>query len=246
MQCPKCAYEPTMAEMQRSPGDCLKCGVNYEGHARHVAALKAQRDADRKSPEGIQVAPAVASVARQYPGAQPVVVVDIKMSFLSMVAFMVKWAFAAIPALLIIVVIGAALFTFAMGFIGGIGGAPGKPTAPKPATELSKDSISGSAEKIHTPVAMDESFWLVGLREVGGIIHMTVRTDFANGSQLYSEFAVNCRAARGMIVGSGASLLTMQPDPRVTGFEAIQPNTPRQTIAARGCRDRPDTNEILK
>lgn len=37
--------------------------------------------------------------------AQPVVVVDVKMKFGSMVAFMVKWAFAAIPAFLIISVI---------------------------------------------------------------------------------------------------------------------------------------------
>lgn len=29
MQCPKCKYEPTMAEMQRSPGSCLKCQVVY-------------------------------------------------------------------------------------------------------------------------------------------------------------------------------------------------------------------------
>lgn len=29
MQCPKCRYEPTMAESQRSPDECVKCGVVY-------------------------------------------------------------------------------------------------------------------------------------------------------------------------------------------------------------------------
>ena len=29
MQCPKCSYDPTMAEMQRSPNDCVRCGANY-------------------------------------------------------------------------------------------------------------------------------------------------------------------------------------------------------------------------
>lgn len=42
--------------------------------------------------------------------AQPVVIVDVKMKFLSMVVFMVKWAFASIPALFIIAVITGVLF----------------------------------------------------------------------------------------------------------------------------------------
>lgn len=38
---------------------------------------------------------------------QEVVVVDIKMPFTSMVGFMVKWAIASIPALLIMFILGA-------------------------------------------------------------------------------------------------------------------------------------------
>lgn len=47
---------------------------------------------------------------------QEVVVTDIRMSFGSMVVFMVKWAIAAIPALIILLVIGA----IAAGILGGI------------------------------------------------------------------------------------------------------------------------------
>lgn len=41
--------------------------------------------------------------------AQQVVVTDIKIPFLSMVVLMVKWALAAIPAVIILIVIGTIL-----------------------------------------------------------------------------------------------------------------------------------------
>lgn len=47
---------------------------------------------------------------------QQVVVVDIKMPFLSMVVFMVKWVVASIPALLILFL----LFGFASALLGGM------------------------------------------------------------------------------------------------------------------------------
>ncbi|TVT66113.1 MAG: hypothetical protein FHK79_18080 [Pseudomonas sp.] len=53
------------------------------------------------------MSPVVRDVVKEYPGAQPVVVVDIKMSFNSMVWFMVKWAIAAIPALIILYILGS-------------------------------------------------------------------------------------------------------------------------------------------
>jgi hypothetical protein len=46
-----------------------------------------------------------------------VVVTDIRMPFWSMVVFMVKWAIAAIPALIILVVFWALI----MGLLGGMG-----------------------------------------------------------------------------------------------------------------------------
>ena len=47
-----------------------------------------------------------------------VIVTDFEMSFGSMVMFMVKWALAAIPALIILVLIGV----FAFGILGGLFG----------------------------------------------------------------------------------------------------------------------------
>lgn len=43
---------------------------------------------------------------------QEVVVTDIRMPFLSMVTFMVKWAIASIPAMVILLVLGAFLWAF--------------------------------------------------------------------------------------------------------------------------------------
>lgn len=48
---------------------------------------------------------------------QEVIVTDVQMPFGSMVVFMVKWAIAAIPAVIILFVIGVAL----AGILGGIG-----------------------------------------------------------------------------------------------------------------------------
>lgn len=106
MQCPKCNYEPTLSEVQRSPNDCVSCGINYEGHARHMAELAEKKKAEAQlSASMAKAPPAIKNAITKYPGAQPVVVVDINMSFWSMVMFMVKWVFATIPAAIIIALI---------------------------------------------------------------------------------------------------------------------------------------------
>lgn len=118
MQCPKCRYEPTLAEVQQSPDDCVKCGVNYEGFERHAAEARAQRQAEQAAnAERAKRSPVVYEAEQQYPGAQPVVVVDVKMSFNSMVWFMVKWVIASIPALIILWLI----FMFVLAGFGGLG-----------------------------------------------------------------------------------------------------------------------------
>lgn len=103
MQCPKCSYEPTLSELQRSPHDCVKCGVNYESHKELIAREAAEREA-RKAELGA-IASEVREVTALYPGASPVVVIDINMSFVAMVRFMVKWAIATIPAAIILIIL---------------------------------------------------------------------------------------------------------------------------------------------
>lgn len=117
MKCPKCHYEPTMAEQQGSPSDCVKCGVNYEGHARHVENQRQAREAQAHALANA-AAPHVKKMVADNRGAQPVVIIDAQMSFNSMVWFMVKWAIAAIPALIILILIGF----FLIAFLGGMAG----------------------------------------------------------------------------------------------------------------------------
>src|SRR5215218_2822116 len=48
-------------------------------------------------------------------------VTDVDMPFLSMVRFMVKWAIAAIPAMLLLMVFGAIFWGMLLGFFTGLG-----------------------------------------------------------------------------------------------------------------------------
>lgn len=56
------------------------------------------------------------------PSAQPIVVTDIHMPFLSMVVFLVKLAIAAIPAILILTFLAAALGAILSGVFAGFHG----------------------------------------------------------------------------------------------------------------------------
>jgi hypothetical protein len=52
---------------------------------------------------------------------QQIVVTDIKIPFMSMVVLLVKWALAAIPAMLILIVIGMAFSMVMSALFGGFG-----------------------------------------------------------------------------------------------------------------------------
>jgi hypothetical protein len=105
MQCEFCRYEFTMKELQESAA-CPRCEE------------RRQAEQHRKAADSI-ISPHVRKVMNDYRGAQPVVIMDLNMSFNSMVWFMVKWAIAAIPALILLSLIGAALMMFLAGSFGG-------------------------------------------------------------------------------------------------------------------------------
>ena len=275
MQCPACNNDYEAADFGE-PARCPGCGVYYE----KAMALKQRRLAAQAEAEKAESSAASDSLgklagalkgaklavsegrrereleqkrieeAHSVSAARPVVVVDIKMGFWSMVVFMVKWTLAAIPAFLILAAIGVFVVSFATGFIGSYGKYASKSAAEskadvQPVPEAA-DRVLTSPERIAVPGSVAGSFWLYKLGEVGGMVKMIVRTDFAGGSQSFSEFVVNCSAARGMIISVGSSAQEMRPDPGATGFEEIRPNTPRHAIAARGCRDRPDKHPTFK
>src|SRR5664280_2082315 len=55
------------------------------------------------------------------PSQQSVVVTDVRMPFWSMVVFMVKWAIAAIPAMIILVLVVVASMAIVSGLVASIG-----------------------------------------------------------------------------------------------------------------------------
>ena len=82
---------------------------------------------------------------------QEIAVTDVKMRFGSMVVFMVKWAIASVPALIILVVIGVACASIAAGVVGGCGAtmmssktersAPSSSTPSTEATQAATDYV---------------------------------------------------------------------------------------------------------
>lgn len=121
-QCPKCGYV-------RQPGDtapdyeCPNCGVVYEKFLQRQALMAAGdagpmsvapavrgnggrlvpcQDCGRKISPAARFCPACGWQGAGDNESGEVAVVDVKMPFMSMVTFMVKWAVAAIPAIIIL------------------------------------------------------------------------------------------------------------------------------------------------
>lgn len=88
-------------------------GIDAGGSWAIPATSALRRDVDREKGD----------LMNQDPQPQEIVVRDIRMRFGSMVIFMVKWAFAAIPALLIIVFLTVAATLFASGMMTSLMGA---------------------------------------------------------------------------------------------------------------------------
>lgn len=111
MQCPTCDFEAPQADFG-DPLRCPKCGAFYEKALRLKLAASAPAPAPAATPVARPVSQGAAT-ARQFNGAQPVVVVDVQMPFWSMVVFIVKWTLAAIPAMLILMFFLAAVASVA-------------------------------------------------------------------------------------------------------------------------------------
>jgi FtsH-binding integral membrane protein len=92
---------------------------SFEAPAQRRAAAESALEAEKRNPHPVETVakerPATGSVFQQQ---QEVVVTDISMPFGSMVRFMVKWAIASIPALIILVFLGAAVWGVIVGLLG--------------------------------------------------------------------------------------------------------------------------------
>lgn len=105
-------------------GMCKGCGEVFSTAEMENGYCKSCKDTSTKeikkesSTEGLQIESTNLSGKNNFTTNQKVIVTDIKMPFLSMVFFMVKWVIASIPAFIILFILGAIF----MGFIGGLAG----------------------------------------------------------------------------------------------------------------------------
>lgn len=235
MQCPKCGHEPTMSEIQRSPGDCTECGINYEGFERAAAKKNAP-------PIKTMVSADVAKAFHRHPGAQPVVVIDIDMKFWSMVKFMVKWAIAAIPAVIILAALLAMIGMLAVTVMGSFV-SYAKYSGAAVSTDSAASPASFKPELIMTPGDQSGYFWLDGLDVKGSTVNATIRHKRDTGVE-YSVFRMDCPSGLGEIVSSATSRSSLRYDQSVT-LRRIQPGTDRHSIAIRACRDVPNKHGSL-
>lgn len=235
MQCPKCGYEPTLAETQRSPDDCVKCGINYAGHARHLAE-QAQRK--KEGAATIKLAPAVRDATARYPGAQPVVVIDINMSFWSMVKFMVKFAFAAIPALLIVTFVVGVAITAYSSYRLYTRDSQVNPTAET--QRLDPDQIS-------VPIAGADKYFEINSHAQGGIAVITYRQQRSDGRSTYGKFQVDCARGTGKSLARGGigDVLGWKPDVEEV-LPPISDGTIEKFLARRACAEQPSVASVLQ
>ncbi|QRY79359.1 hypothetical protein JVX91_27985 [Pseudomonas sp. PDNC002] len=124
MQCPECGHTPTASDPV-DPTRCPECGIYYHKALQaRVQQLEEEKLQAASTPVRVTAPTAtqqqrnVQAVVSKYPGAQPVVVMDVNMSFGSMVLFMIKWGIASIPALIILGAIYVFGMTFFLGFLG--------------------------------------------------------------------------------------------------------------------------------
>lgn len=130
MECPKCKYEPTMAENAASPEICPKCGVVYA----KVQVPPESKPVGSKLAAGMAGAMAGVEAARQQredAGAQAaakraspdcVVVTGVQIPFLSLIWLMTKIILAALPALILAGFIVLAITSVVGGAITGYSG----------------------------------------------------------------------------------------------------------------------------
>ena len=242
MQCPKCKYEPTMVEMQRSPDDCVSCGVNYQGHARHVEQKRIEAE-EKKSQ--LKIAPAVQAAMWDYRGAQPVVVVDVKMGFFSMVVFMVKWVLASIPAAIILALLAGVAYAL-------ISAVPQyfyykeRAEAAQAKPQSSYQPAVSEDNRITTAADDPISYFDAGLIAGDNAAVLTVKAVGKTGVTKYSRLGVGCGTALAVVSEQANSINEALAQPMPKDYERVTRNTTRWHIAKYACSKSSVLSPLLK
>jgi len=240
MKCPKCNYEPTLAEMQRSPDDCVKCGVNYVGHARHLEQKRLQ---EREAKSSTQISAVVRDAVAEYRGAQPVVVVDIHMSFSSMVVFMVKWVLASIPAAIILVII-VGLFYAVLSAIPSFMYYKEIAESQKSNSGLNENSSIGT--HISVPDGTGINYFDAGRAFSDSAAVLTVRAVGVGGQVKYSRIGIDCRTGLAVVTEQADTAAQVAAYGMPKNYERVIVGTTRWFIAKYACAGADQLTSLLK
>lgn len=230
MKCPKCGHEPTLKQIQDSPEDCTQCGVNFAKY-RQIQARDAEEAAQKKAATAAiaKASPVVRTALYEYPGAQPVVVVDLKMSFWSMVVFMVKWAIAAIPAVIILALIWllcASLISAIPAYF-----------SYKDRAEKASSFTAVEPERINAPGYSEREFYLISKESIGSYTTaLILMKKPSEGSSVYSRFVVDCALRLAKVTGYGMTISTISDEGAEPGMQRVDEGSPRGYITDRVCR----------
>lgn len=214
MQCPECSYEPTLKEAQDSPNDCVKCGANFESSARQ-----------KKLQNSLPLSPEVKSVIGKFPGAQPVVVIDVDMKFWSMVELMVKGAVAAIPATLIIYL----LITLAGFVIGELSSIASKKSPPGPREPSHSEYLDIQAEP-------EVAYFLIGSRDnARGGFDIELKRNAPSGV-IYQLKSIDCSSRKISLDSESSSYSGISGKPKQGEKYTPSPGSVDDYLVSRICR----------
>ncbi|PKM30232.1 MAG: hypothetical protein CVV07_07390 [Gammaproteobacteria bacterium HGW-Gammaproteobacteria-11] len=191
MKCPKCSYEPTLAEQSASPDICPSCGAVYakvlarQAEEAAANAEGAPRDSGLKEQVSARMLAAREDVAAGRARRSAIeerernserVLVAVRIPFLSLVWLMTKIVLAAIPALLLAAFIVFALATFFGTVISSYkqysaaGITPSAPPSTESFEQRISDSVAALAPRVAVPSQADIAARCKTMEEVGASV----------------------------------------------------------------------------
>lgn len=260
MQCPACNHE-SPDESFGDPAKCPACGVYYE----KALALKQRRAAVEQGPAQSDETGARPSIKSGWLGAKvsveegrqrraqeqaekarrvaknAVVVTDVQIPFGSMVTLLVKLALAAIPAAIILALIGAVVF----GVIKAVQDAYDQP---EPVAKYGSSSSSRN-QLIPVPSDSQASYEMLDIERASTNVVLTTRRTSGTGEASYAKRFVDCRMARWRYLGTGATLSEMEANEASSspsGFASFERGSIAFHLAKKACDGIPGTHPSLK
>lgn len=253
MQCPACSKEFS-PESFGDPAKCPACGVYYvkalalRHRQEQQARLAAQEPSGGKLASALRGAKGAVEEGRrrrehqdlaQKASRAAVVVTDVQIPFMSMVVLLVKMVLAAIPAAIIVSLIGAVIY----GAFQAVQDAYKSSPAPVPAPS------STSAQTFRVPSDSGAHYQVIDYEHAGTNVVITTQRTGADGNRSYAKRFIDCRAARWRYLGAGDTVSEMEANEASgtpAAWASFDPGSIAHEVAKKACEGIPGTHTLLK